>query len=480
MKLKYLLFIIFFPLMVLGPAAVGFIAYQFIEQTTFEKLTLLNDMHTTDFIGLHVESRNQTLIKNKLDSYPSYVNAYKKEVLLEVKQSYEHYDGSFLIFDKTLDKWFYKEGYLKGESKTHLSAIGFDVLDGVNVVKIGAEQYIYSKHVFSPWEWEIYGIYPLSKASGLLYEIGFAVFWVCAFILMLLFVITSFIYRYLFLNPLTKITQFSENVSMLKLDNKLVIESPTEFAVLSHSLETMRVKLNDNLEKIEAANEDLSEFSYRTSHDLKSPLTASKQLAKYVLEDIKSGNLQEATSSVERIFNQMSKLESLVDDVLSLTRVDLVTERDEFLDVHDLLSEVKAKIDTFFHTEECVLTMKVDMDDPKIFGQRVRYKQIIENLVSNSFKYKDAAKKQCFVTVTLKDNDHDGIMLEVEDNGVGIPKTYHHEVYDMFKRFHPQLSSGSGLGLAIVKKHVDKLKGYINFDTSDQGTRFTIHIKRNK
>ncbi|AOT07751.1 sensor histidine kinase [Pseudoalteromonas luteoviolacea] len=479
MKLKYLLFIVFLPIVVIGPAAVGVIAYQFIEQTTFDKLRLINDIHTKDFIGLHVESRNQALIKNKLDGYADYVDAYKQEVLLEINQNYEHYDGSFLVFDNTLERWFYNSAYLNVASLDALQPLDIGNADEAELIELGGELYFYTRHSYEPWQWEIFGIYPLAKTSDLLLEIGFVVFWVCVFILVLLFLITSFIYRYLFIAPLHKITQFSENVARLKLDDKLVISSPLEFAMLSQSLEKMRVKLGDNIEKIETANEELSQFSYRTSHDLKSPLTASKQLAKYVLEDMEAGNLTEAKNNVERIFNQASKLESLVDDILSLTRVDLQTEENQAFDIHDLIEEIKVKRDAFFHSKEVDFEVSVALHPPVILGQRARYKQIIENLLSNAFKYIDSAKSNHFVKITVKGDGADWLVIEVEDNGVGIPEAHHDEVFEMFKRFHPHLSSGSGLGLAIVKKHVDKMQGYIKFETSKKGTRFLIYLKRN-
>ena len=113
-------------------------------------------------------------------------------------------------------------------------------------------------------------------------------------------------------------------------------------------------------------------------------------------------------------------------------------------------------------------------------SEKVRIVQILENLLSNSDKYKDNAKKETpFVNVTLTEMQ-DGYQLVVEDNGLGIPANRHDEVFHMFKRFHPAVSSGSGLGLAIVKKHVSFLKGQIDMKSSALGTVFTITLPKEK
>jgi signal transduction histidine kinase len=108
-------------------------------------------------------------------------------------------------------------------------------------------------------------------------------------------------------------------------------------------------------------------------------------------------------------------------------------------------------------------------------GERVRLAQIIENLLSNGIKYKNPEREHQFVKVSAW-NENDSLHLNIADNGLGIPQKYLSDVFKMFKRFHPAVSSGSGLGLSIVKKHVDSLNGTIQVTSSDAGTQFKITL----
>jgi len=200
-------------------------------------------------------------------------------------------------------------------------------------------------------------------------------------------------------------------------------------------------------ESLTRANTELSQFAYRTSHDLKAPLTASKLLTNFIIEDIEAGDIDNAIQDINRIHDQMVKLEDLVMSILSLTEVDSIVDR-----------EIEPDI--------------------QFFSCPIRITQILENLISNSLKYRDEKKSElAFIKVSLL-GVADTYQLTVEDNGIGIPEDRHKEVFQMFKRFHPQLSFGSGLGLAIVKKHIDYLDGTIQMQTSPGGTKFIITIPK--
>ena len=70
-------------------------------------------------------------------------------------------------------------------------------------------------------------------------------------------------------------------------------------------------------------------------------------------------------------------------------------------------------------------------------------------------------------------------MLSIEDNGIGIPKKFHSQIFDMFTKFHPKNSSGSGLGLYIAQKSAKLVNGEINYVGLKQGSKFIVHIPIN-
>lgn len=225
---------------------------------------------------------------------------------------------------------------------------------------------------------------------------------------------------------------------------------------------------------LQQANDELAQFAYRASHDLKSPLTGAKSLAKFVIEDIKNADTQEALKNTQTIVNQMEKLELLVTDILKLAKADIATKEREVINFDEIIGDIKTRLYWLIKQNNCDFNTFVDVP-VSIKMDKTRFTQIIENLISNALKYHDSTKSFSFVKCDIFIDKNDFTII-IEDNGIGISKKFHNEVFEMFKRFHPHLSEGSGLGLALVKKHVEFLKGTINFVSSSHGSTFKITL----
>ncbi|TDF41754.1 HAMP domain-containing histidine kinase [Alteromonadaceae bacterium M269] len=248
--------------------------------------------------------------------------------------------------------------------------------------------------------------------------------------------------------------------------------------------EIMMNEVNEKLEAVvtartrslEKANSELEQFAYRTSHDLKAPLTSTKGLARFIIQDIEGGQLENAKDDASKIVEQMGKLESLVEGILSLSAANSDVENIKALDIRKLIDESKEPYSGDLESMNFKVVESIQLESPMI-SEEVRVKQIIDNLVSNAIKYADKAKEQPCVNISVYD-DLDNYYLDVEDNGLGIPEHRQNEVFQMFKRFHPTVNKGSGLGMSIIKKHVDSLNGSIEMKSSEKGTKFSVVIPR--
>lgn len=248
-----------------------------------------------------------------------------------------------------------------------------------------------------------------------------------------------------------------------------------DFLNLETNFELQKI-VQDRTTSLQQANDELAQFAYRASHDLKSPLSVSKGLASYVVKDIESGALHEAKSNVERIYQQLDKLETLVVDILSLTKADLGQEEDLPVDFVELFDTTRARLEWLTEQNKCDLTINVNLTEP-VFSQKARLSQVIENLISNGLKYMNPEVQKPFVRLDISD-DQNNIFIRVVDNGLGIPRHLQDDVFKIFTRFHPNVHSGSGLGLSIVKRHIDFLNGEISFESTDGGTRFDIKVPK--
>lgn len=232
--------------------------------------------------------------------------------------------------------------------------------------------------------------------------------------------------------------------------------------------------IREQNEKLASLNEELMQFAYSASHDLKAPLSTISGLLKYVDSDLESGNTEEAIRNTKRARELTVKLAGLIEDLLDLAKNDGIDEPFEIVDIGAMANEITASLEGSIVAMDVTATTDCG-DDPTLKTQRTRMKQVLENLIANGINYADAAKPEKTLDVSFRRHDGYGV-ISVADNGIGIPEDKQSQVFKMFQRFGNHTVPGSGLGLALVKKNVDALCGSIEFRSSSQGTEFTIMI----
>jgi signal transduction histidine kinase len=231
----------------------------------------------------------------------------------------------------------------------------------------------------------------------------------------------------------------------------VVVFSAKSDIIKMNETNELLVQKNHELKK---TNMELDEFAYRTSHDLKAPITSLKGL-------IKIAQLSESPEEIyechKMMQDRLSKLEELIRDILDLSK----NSRTEIQYVDtDIRSTINHIID--IHSDGSSNQVKVDVEGPEQFIVRTdptRIKMILGNLISNGLHYADFSKHQPFIKVKywLEGSNYH---ISVKDNGVGIDETYLDRIFDMFFRI-AENSIGSGLGLYIVKETVERLNGKI-------------------
>jgi len=224
--------------------------------------------------------------------------------------------------------------------------------------------------------------------------------------------------------------------------------------------------------EIKQANAELEEFAYRTSHDLRSPLISSIRLLDVVSEAIENDNKNLAGSSVKLIQSSLRTLETLVKDILLLTKVQHEEEVVQPFELNVLVHSAVERIKHMSNFERLDIHYHVDnVRDLSLAKSHITL--IVENLLSNAVKYQDLKKSTSFIRISTL-NYHGRLALEVADNGLGIPANQRENLFKMFKRFHPKTSFGSGLGLYMMKKSADKLGAELLFNSVADETRFTL------
>ncbi len=246
----------------------------------------------------------------------------------------------------------------------------------------------------------------------------------------------------------------------------------------SKSISTDYRRLMDAEKSLTAANQELQNFVYRTSHDFKSPLLGINSMARFVEEDIKAGNTDEALSNLMRIRKNCDSIITIVGSTLQLVKTDLANNHIQAVDLESMflgaqqrMAGIAEERQVEIRTGDGVRGLTINSDSDQLLT-------IIENLISNSIKYYQTDRKNSFVLINAIGRDQGAVDITVEDNGVGFPEKYQSQVFGMFKQFHPERAEGTGLGLYIVKKSVERLNGTISYDSSKDGTRFLVNLPR--
>ena len=221
------------------------------------------------------------------------------------------------------------------------------------------------------------------------------------------------------------------------------------------------------------ANDELQEFSYRTSHDLRAPLISSVKLLKISQSLIEQNESHEAIEYLTHAQESLSKLETLVTDILQLSRVSQAELPLTKVSLEALCNESISKLAYMEGMDR--LSINLQCGDETVITQKELLSIIIENLLSNAIKYQDPEQATPTVNITASSTPTHCI-LRISDNGLGIPAEYSKDIYAMFKRFHPKTAYGSGLGLYMVKKNIAKIGASISYTAKQPGTEFSIYL----
>lgn len=242
---------------------------------------------------------------------------------------------------------------------------------------------------------------------------------------------------------------------------------------------------NEALEKIvvertrslQSSLNNLQEFSYIVSHDLKEPLRTISGFITLLKKELEKQNSLSANAEeyITYVVNGTRQMEELIHDILDYSRLNVVEKNFTQIDMNALTKETTVTLNDAIKKASAEIMVA---NLYPIFGEPRLIKQLMQNLISNAIKYKseaEIAKVYIFCTET-----ETSVTYFVQDNGIGFSEKYYSTVFQAFKRLHGKVKyEGSGIGLAICKKIVDIHNGTIQVESTEgKGTTFFFSLPK--
>ena len=244
----------------------------------------------------------------------------------------------------------------------------------------------------------------------------------------------------------------------------------------AYDLRQSKVAEKEKIEAIEDSNRAKSKFLAKMSHEIRTPITAVLGISE--VELLKSATDSAPKESFAKIHNSANILLNIVNDILDISKIEAGK-----LEIQTMEYETASMIGDVTHThlaylnDSCIsFNLNVEENLPQtLIGDVVRIKQIMNNLLSNSFKYTSEGS----VTLSIM-YDCTGLHISVKDTGFGMTQGQVDDLYSDYTRFHrkeTQYTQGVGLGMPIVYNLVKMMDGRIEVKSEvDVGTHMIVCI----
>jgi PAS domain S-box-containing protein len=233
---------------------------------------------------------------------------------------------------------------------------------------------------------------------------------------------------------------------------------------------------------LERVNNDLEDFAYIASHDLREPLRGLSRHATFLQEDYAEKVDGTGLKRLERIRYLAQNMEQLINNLLSYSRLgreDMTTRR---TDLNEVIREVAALMEMMLEERNAIISIPKPL--PEILCDKGQVLHVFLNLISNAVKYNSKDRKTVEVGYIAEIRTEKGLargVFYVRDNADGIEKQFYEKIFQIFKRLNnedPQ-KKGSGVGLTFTRKIIHRHGGQIWLESQPgQGTTFYFTLQQ--
>ena len=254
----------------------------------------------------------------------------------------------------------------------------------------------------------------------------------------------------------------------------------SQIAENNKKLEEAR-KLSIQAQIAEESNRAKSQFLARMSHEIRTPITAVMGISEIQLQNLDMSPVVE--EAFAKIFNSSNHLLGIINDILDLSKIEagkmeIIAEK---YDIASVISDAAHLHLSHIGSKKIEFRMYLDENLPAyLLGDAIRIGQILNNIMSNAFKYTETGTVSLSFTSEENTDGMITLAISISDTGMGMTREQLDALYSDYTRFHEagnRQISGTGLGMPIVYSLVQMMDGFIEIDSAvGQGTTVSIHI----
>ncbi|HVG40597.1 MAG TPA: PAS domain S-box protein, partial [Chitinophagaceae bacterium] len=266
------------------------------------------------------------------------------------------------------------------------------------------------------------------------------------------------------------------------------LQDITELVQTEQKLKELNNSLDKRNKELEEKNDELAAFAFIASHDLKEPLRKIHIFSNLISENEEPNLTLTGKDYLHRMRQAVKRMELLIDDILTLSRLHTKDEIFEDIALEDVINNSKAEFDTIIAESGAKITLS---HLPVVKGIETQLFHLFNNLIGNALKFQ---KKGVAPQITIKATEVKGseidttwsdsktyIRIAVTDNGIGFEQEQSKKIFQIFQRLHGISEyPGTGIGLAICKKIMDNHNGFIEAEsTLGKGASFYCYFPKN-
>ena len=245
--------------------------------------------------------------------------------------------------------------------------------------------------------------------------------------------------------------------------------------IACHALALEQVVAERTSELRETISE-LEGFSYSVSHDMRAPLRAMQSFSQYLVDEYAGKLDEQGVNYLHQIMRSAVRLDRLIQDVLSYTRIVNGEVPMEPVDLDRLLRDI---VETFPNGQPLKPDIRIKGTVPPVIGNQALLAQCVTNLVSNGAKFVSPGATP-HVEISAEVIADSSVRVWFRDSGIGIASENHERIFRLFERINSAAAyDGTGIGLTIVRKAIQRMGAEVGFDSEPgKGTNFWIQLKK--